>query len=254
MRALSWTKGDPPPQLAGFSLVGNNAQGYPEYDKALPGGVNMRFVLVPAGSFTMGSPSDEDGRYGDEGPQHRVTLDAFLLAKTECTQAQWQAVMGSNPSFFKHAGSNAPVEQVSWNDIQDFERKTGLALSSEAQWEYAARAGSTGARHGNLGSVAWYDDNSSGSTHQVGQKQANSFGLYDVLGNVWEWCEDSYHDSYAGASANGSAWVDAGSSGRVDRGGGFRNLAWSCRSANRNRSDTGDRSILLGFRPSRPLR
>jgi formylglycine-generating enzyme required for sulfatase activity len=252
--AHRWTKGQSAPQVEGFTPVGNNAQGYPEYDKELGGDVTMRFVLVPAGAFTMGSPSNEADRDGDEGPEHRVTLDAFLIAKTECTQRQWQAAMGSNPSKFTSSGLNAPVEQVSWDDIQGFERKTSLSLPSEAQWEYAARAGSTGARHGSLSSIAWYDDNSSSKTHPVAQKQANAFGLHDVLGNVYEWCEDTWHASYSFSPTDGSAWVDTGSSLRVNRGGGWDNSSRHCRSANRNRREPGLRHSNIGFRPSRPLR
>jgi formylglycine-generating enzyme required for sulfatase activity/uncharacterized caspase-like protein len=251
--AHSWTKGQPAPEVEGFSMVGNNTQGYPEYDKALPGGATMRFVLVPAGSFTMGSPSGESDRGDDEGPQHQVTLDAFLLAKTECTQRQWQAVMGSNPSYFTSAGMS-PVEQVSWDDILAFRQKTGLFLPSEAQWEYAARAGSTAVRYSDLDIIAWYQGNSNERTHAVGYTQANAFGLHDMLGNVWEWCEDTWHGSYSGAPSSGSAWVDNGSPLRVSRGGGFLDVAQHCRSANRYRLVPGLRADYLGFRPSSLLR
>jgi len=239
--------------IPGFSYAGENAQGLPEYDKDLGGGVTMRFVRLPAGEFTMGSPESEEGRDGDEGPQHRVRVGSFLLARTECTQAQWRAVMGSNPSHFANAGDDAPVEQVSWEDIQAFERETGLRLPSEAEWEYAARAGSTGARHGELDAVAWHAGNAGRSTHPVGRKQANAFGLHDMLGNVWEWCEDTWHASYSGAPTDGSAWVDTGSSGRVFRvyrGGCWSYTARSCRSAYRRRCGPSYRWSALGFRPA----
>jgi len=250
----SWIKGRPAPQFEGFARVGTNAQGYPEYDKHLGDGVTMRFVLLPAGSFSMGSPSSEEGRYNDEGPQHPVRLDAFLIAKTECTQAQWLAVMGNNPAKFTDSGLDAPVEQVSWNDIQGFERETGLFLPSEAQWEYAARAGSTGARHSELSSVGWHEGNNNSKTHLTGGKQANAFGLHDVLGNVWEWCEDTWHANYSGAPNNGAAWVDSGSSGRVRRGGCWISTSGYCRSAIRYRDEPDIRNSLIGFRPARPLR
>jgi len=151
----------------------------------------MEFVLIPGGTFTMGSPGGEAGRDSDEGPQHQVTLSPYLMSKTEVTQAVWERVMGSNPSYFK--GPDRPVEEVSWNDCVSFCEKTGLALPTEAQWEFAARSGTQSAYYfGNdsssLGNYAWYDGNSSGETHPVAQKQPNAYGLYDMAGNVWE-CE-----------------------------------------------------------------
>ena len=204
---------------------------------SLPGFTNaagIDFIYIPAGKFMMGS---ENGS-ADEKPVHGVTISkGFYMGKYEVTQAQWQAVMGNNPSNFK--GDNRPVEQVSWNDAQDFiqalnQKDDGFSyrLPSEAEWEYAYRAGTTGYFAEDPNSTAWYMNNSGrqylnadeillndgknyhqriaqngNQTHPVGQKTANSFGLYDMHGNVWEWCEDWYHDNYVGAPADGSAWL-----------------------------------------------
>jgi formylglycine-generating enzyme required for sulfatase activity len=184
----------------------------------------------------------------------------FYMGKYEVTQAQWRAAMGSNPSQFK--GDDLPVENVSWNDAKEFCRKlsqmTGreYRLPTEAEWEYACRAGTTGAYAGDLDAMAWYDKNSGGKTHPVGQKQPNAFGLYDMHGNVWEWCEDDWHNSYNGAPNDGRAWVDISARGsyRVFRGGGWNSYAVSCRSAYRNCWAPGDRGSRLGFRLLRTYR
>lgn len=214
------------------------------------------FALVPSGSFTMGISSNEEGHSSDEN-QVEVTLSqSFWLAKTEVTQAQWEAVVGSNPSQFK--GPNLPVEGVSWEDVQAFIAKLNekqilpqgwkFALPTEAQWEYACRAGEKGPYSGgSLGDVGWYDDNSGSKTHEVGQKKPNALGLYDMHGNVYEWCADWYEDTLTGG-------IDPGgpSSGdyRVGRGGSWGNGASDCRAALRGRLDPGDRYYDLGFRPA----
>lgn len=195
----------------------------------------IEMVLIPAGTFMMGSP-DGIGKSA-EHPQYWVTLQSFYIGKYEVTQAQYRAVMGTNPSNFK--GDNLPVEQVSWNEAKEFCRRlswmTGreYRLPSEAEWEYACRAGTTGDYAGNLDSMAWYSRNAGEKTHPVGQKQANGFGLYDMHGNVWEWCEDWYHESYNGAPSDGSAWVSGGGQLRVQRGGSWANNAYGLRSAGR---------------------
>jgi len=188
-------------------------------------------IIIPSGSFNMGS---ETG-YSDEKPIHRVTIKyAFALGKTEVTQAQWRAVMGNNPSEFTKCGDNCPVEKVSWNDAQNFiqklNTKTGkqYRLPSEAEWEYACRAGEQLNYCGsaNVEKVAWYGTyeqqtgNSNDTTHPVATRQANALGLYDMSGNVFEWVEDSYHDSYIGAPADGSVW-QGDDTKRVARGGSW---------------------------------
>ena len=153
----------------------------------------MEFVQVPAGEFLMGSESEE--AIYMEQPVTRVRISrGFYLGKYEVTQGQWQAVMGSNPSFFDECGPDCPVEGVSWDDVQEFIRKLNAAvgeeryrLPTEAEWEYAARAGTSGDRYGNLDAIAWYDGNSGDRTHPVGRKAPNALGLHDMLGNVFEW-------------------------------------------------------------------
>ncbi len=222
--------------------------------------IGQKFVLIPGGSFLMGSPAGEAGRDDDE-TQHRVTLSSpFYIQTTEVTQGQWQGVMGRNPSRFK-GDPNLPVEYVSWNDAQEFIRllnqKEGTdkyRLPTEAEWEYACRAGSTtlwcfGDDENRLGDYAWYDDNSGRKTHPVGRLKPNTWGLYDMHGNVWEWCIDRY-----GVYPSGSVIDPAGpSSGsyRVFRGGSWGNNARICRSANRHGFDPGYRFGYLGFRLAR---
>ncbi|OQB96022.1 MAG: Serine/threonine-protein kinase pkn1 [Verrucomicrobia bacterium ADurb.Bin122] len=202
----------------------------------------------------MGSTNGES----DEQPVTQVEITrAFWLGKTEVTQSQWEAVMGSNPSSFK--GSDRPVECVSYDDALEFcrkltarERAAGrlpsgyeYTLPTEAQWEYACRAGTTGDYAGSLGSMGWYGANSGNQTHPVAQKQANAWGLYDMHGNVWEWCLD-WKGDYAGGTVRDPAGPSSGSY-RVYRGGGWGGTASCCRSANRNFFVPGYRSFL-GFR------
>jgi formylglycine-generating enzyme required for sulfatase activity/serine/threonine protein kinase len=226
--------------------------------KIFTNSIGMEFVLIPAGEFDMGSPANEAGRGEDEGPVHRVKIsNAFYMSKYEVTQKQWREVMGNNPSSFK--GDNLPVEQVSWDDIQKFIKKLNekestdkYRLPSEAEWEYAARAGTTtrysfGDDESKLSEYAWYDNNSGGKTHEVGQKKPNPWGLYDIHGNVHEWVLDIYHKNYNGAPTDGSAWEGDGSV-RVVRGGSWGNRAGSSRSAGRHDEDPGVSYVNLGFR------
>ena len=222
----------------------------------LTGNLVMPFAFCPAGSFKMGSPSAEDGHSSNENQVSVSLSKAFWMAKTEVTQAQWRAVMGSDPSHFK--GDDLPVEVVSWDDAQKFIKKVNdsgvipegwkVALPTEAQWEYACRAGETGPYSGGtIEQVAWYDGNSGSKTRPVGTKKPNAWGLYDMHGNVWEWCADWYDDSLSGGTDPSGP-----SSGvrRVLRGGSWINRAALCRAALRNRGTPGTRSDLLGFRPA----
>jgi formylglycine-generating enzyme required for sulfatase activity len=215
-------------------------------------------VVVPAGRFLMGSPPGEAGRDADEGPQRWVDVPRFALGKFEVTQGEWLAVMGSNPSRFSNCGMNCPVENVSWNDSQEYVRRlsqrTGqnYRLPSEAEWEYAARAGTTTA-------YFWGDRfdfrrvyNNGRSTVPAGAYPANAFGLHDMHGNVWEWVQDVWHDSYAGAPSDGSDWRGGGNtSWRVLRGGSWYGAPHILRSADRDRDAPGNRNSLTGFRIAR---
>jgi formylglycine-generating enzyme required for sulfatase activity len=202
-------------------------------------------LLCPPGEFMMGSPASEAGRQDDEA-QHRVAITkAFYLSETEVTQESWRRVMGRNPSVFQKSFSN-PVEQVSWNGCQSFCRSSGLRLPTESEWEYACRAGTTGAHAGDLPSMAWFGDNS--GTRPVGQLKPNGWGLYDMHGNVWEWCEDGYAQS-----ASGTQQASTGSDvARVLRGGSwFFSSAPTCRSARRKSSAPETTTNDIGFRVAR---
>ncbi len=185
--------------------------------------IGMRFVEIPAGSFEMGSTVR-----AAEQPVHRVDVPGFWMAVTEVTQAQWQALMGGNPSHFRQAGPDAPVEGVSWQEAQAFIRKLNALepgrryrLPSEAEWEYGCRAGGKEETYGPVDAIAWAAENAGGTTHPVGVKQPNAFGLYDMLGNVPEWCQDTWHPDYKGAPTDGSAWEGTGSTHHPVRGGGW---------------------------------
>jgi formylglycine-generating enzyme required for sulfatase activity len=227
-------------------------------------GLKLEMMPIPAGSFVMGSPVDEEGRDDVEGPQTTVTITKpFWLGKTEVTQSQWRAVMGNTPSSFK--GDDLPVETVSWDDAVAFCEKLNemkrdtvpdgyhYTLPTEAQWEYACRAGTTTRfSYGNdtgysqLGSYAWNKANSSGKTHPVAEKLPNGLGLYDMHGNVWEWCLDWYGD-YQGGSITDPQGPQSGPD-RVYRGGCWRDSARLCRSANRNWNWPDLTYFGLGFR------
>ena len=220
--------------------------------------IGMEFVHVQPGKFKMGSPSNESGRDGDE-KQHRVKLtQGFYMQMTEVTQGQWKAIMGNNPSSFKECGYSCPVENVSWNEVQDFIRKLNqregrdrYRLPTETEWEYAARAGSRtrfsfGDDDGSPGEYAWYHGNSGNETHPVGQKRPNAWGIYDMHGNVLEWCQDWY-DSYPSRSVTDPTGPPNGSL-RVVRGGSWYDDSWDLRSANRGLEHPGNRFLNVGFR------
>lgn len=218
--------------------------------------IYQSFVMIPAGSFTMGSPLDEEGRIKRGEDQVEVILSQpFWLAKTEVTQAQWEAVMGTNPSYFK--GSNLPVENVNWMAVQAFIAKLNAKqilppgwkfdLPTEAQWEYACRAGNKGRYCGRLDEVGWYDRNSGGMTHKVGQKKPNAWGLYDMHGNVWEWCANWYYETLKGET---DPVGPSTASIRASRGGSWFFPAEDCRAAYRHGFEPDDLQDYLGFRPA----
>jgi formylglycine-generating enzyme required for sulfatase activity/tRNA A-37 threonylcarbamoyl transferase component Bud32 len=231
----------------------------------LGNGVKLEMVEIPAGTFYMGSPENEAGRWDDESPQHQVNVPSFFIGKYPLTQAQYQAIMGNNPAYFK--GANRPVECVSWDDgvafCQKLSQKTGknYKLPSEAQWEYACRAGTTTPfyfgesitpdlvnYHGRYP----YADAPKGQyreqTTDVGTFPPNAFGLYDMHGNVWEWCEDDWQEKYINTPINGSALINQ-SVYKLLRGGSWYILSADCRSARRNNLNLDDKDYYtLGFR------
>jgi formylglycine-generating enzyme required for sulfatase activity len=234
----------------------------------------MELVRIPAAAapFTMGSRLDEaelirrfggsPAAYRAEKPARSVRIGrAFYLQATPVTQGQWRRVMGANPASFQACGDDCPVEAVSWNDARQFiarlnqlEGETRYRLPSEAEWEYAARAGSEaefffGDDAARLGEFAWFAGNSGNRTHPVGRKQPNAWGLFDMAGNVWEWVEDDWHPGFDGAPTDGSAWVDAqrGAS-RVVRGGAWGVAARFCRSAARYYENPAAGKSYVGLR------
>ena len=218
-------------------------------------GVPFNMIRVDGGTFTMGATSEMTNPYDDEKPAHQVTLLTYYIGEREVTQSLWQAVMGRNPSKFK--GDNLPVEQVSWDACQNFIKKlnemTGrtFRLPTEAEWEFAARGGNK-SRHtqysgsSNIDEVAWYGDNSGNKTHPVKGKKANELGIYDMSGNVWEWCQD-YYGSYSSTSQTSPTGPDSGAY-RVYRGGGWGGSAGFCRSSDRGGDAPGSSGSLLGLR------
>ena len=219
--------------------------------------IGMEFILIPAGTFVMGSLDSNRMALDWEKPAHQVTIrQTFYLGKYPVTQTQWQAVMGSNPSQFK--GENRPVENMSWEDVQAFmlklnEQENGCAyrLPTEAEWEYACRAGTTscysfGDDAAQLSEYAWYEENSDSQTHLIGQKKPNAWGLYDMHGNVWEWCQDWYGLYSAGAVTDPTGPT----CGKIHvlRGGAWTDDSWRLRSASRFAPDPEYRYNFLGFR------
>ena len=221
--------------------------------------VILKLRYIPAGVFWMGSPKSEKGRFDDEGPMHQVRLtEGFWLDPYACTQALWSAVMGTDPSMFK--GPERPVESITWYECQSFLKAlnalvSGLnvSLPTEAQWEYACRAGTTGPHYGEPDDIAWYNLFHDEETHPVGKKQPNAFGLYDMLGNLYEMCVDRWSPSYG--VPFGGLRVDPRGPGegseRVTRGGAWFDEARDIRAASRSSIAADDRSSALGFRIAR---
>ncbi len=232
--------------------------------------VDLKLIWIPPGEFVMGSPDNEYGRFSDEGPQHAVELtEGFWMGCYQVTQAQWQEVMGENPS--QHKGAGYPVEQVSWEDCLVFLEKLNVIagklnkidlefrLPTEAEWEYACRAGTGTTLPNNakltslmgncrqLNPIAWYADNSQGKTHPVGRKKANNWGLYDTLGNVWEWCSDGKRTYNPIPQVDPKAKFDE-SQTRVSRGGSMADYPQFCRSATRYTFRSIEKNPYLGLR------
>ncbi|MCC5638619.1 SUMF1/EgtB/PvdO family nonheme iron enzyme [Nostoc sp. CHAB 5844] len=264
----------------------NRSRGRAEFfAEELGNGVVLEMVEIPGGKFLMGSPESEEGRYDSESPQHTVTVQPFFMGKFPVTQAQWRAVAGfdkvnidlnPDPSNFK--GANRPVECVSWNDAVEFcarlSKKTGkiYRLPSEAEWEYACRAKTTTPFYcgetvttdlANYRGTDWeyqgktypgnYAQGPKGEYRQqttdVGKFSANPFGLFDMCGNVWEWCQDEWHKNYNNAPTDGSSWlVDNDNPSRLLRGGSWGNYPWFCRSADRGRLARDNWFNYVGFR------
>lgn len=240
--------------------ISANPSDYVELSKS-----RLAIVRIPPGTFQMGTDqvikaddywktcSNCPARNDVERPVHQVTVSEFWMGQFPVTQQQWQEVMGTNPSYFRNAGPTVPVEQVSWKDAQAFLAKVNtlqarwtVRLPTEAEWEYAARAGSTGETYGPLDDIAWYGENGSHTIHPVGQKLPNAFGLYDMLGNVWQWCQD-WFGPYSPGSAIDPQGPPAGEL-RATRGGCFYCDAIHERAARRNRDIEDHSSQSIGFR------
>jgi formylglycine-generating enzyme required for sulfatase activity/predicted Ser/Thr protein kinase len=228
--------------------------------KVITNRVGMKFILIPAGRFLMGSPDNEPDRDADER-QHEVTITKpFYLQTTEVTQGQWEMIMGNNPSYYCKCGDDCPVDNVSWDDAQQFinqlnqiDRTNKYRLPTEAEWEYACRAGTETAysfREDKIGKYAWYIANSEEQIHPVGKKKPNAWGLYDMHGNVWEWVQDWYGD-YPSKSVVNPKGLDNGDDIRILRGGSWFNPAKSLRSAIRYRGFSVNRNYNIGFRVAR---
>ncbi len=230
-----------------------------------------QMVIVPAGTYQMGSPPNTAAAganaglaraNADEFPQHKVTIAAFALGRTEVTQDQWHEIMGDYPAF--NRGKTLPIESISWDEVQTFiaklNAKTGkrYRLPSEAEWEYAARAGTTtlysfGDDPGEIGRYAWFNGNSGSKAHPVAEKLPNAFGLYDMHGNVWEWLQDCYRPDYNGAPADGGTAPETPGCARVIRDGSGVDFPKALRVAERYSNRPDYRNGNLGFRLARSL-
>ena len=267
---ISW-KGSSETNQAGISSESQSTSQVISPDngmETITNSIGMKMVLIPKGTFQMGSPRTENGRRKDE-TQHQVTISKdYHLGVTEVTQGQYEKVMGTNPSKFQNQvilnkdSSMYPVEKVTWEDAVEFckklsdlpeEKKAGRVyrLPTEAQWEYACRAGSKtaysfGESSKSLGDYAWFDGNSNNQTHPVGEKKSNAWGLYDMHGNVWEWCSDWYGDYPKGAVSDPVGPREGLVC--VVRGGGYRGEAALCRSADRVLLNPSYRDDYIGFR------
>ena len=219
----------------------------------------MELMAVPGGCYQMG----DNGGDADEKPVHQVCLDSFYIGKHEVTQGQWLQIMGTTPAFFSFCGNDCPVENVSWNDVQEFISKLnrlnsgGYRLMTEAEWEYACRSGGKSERFcggDDVGAVAWYDRNSSSKPHQGGEQQSNGLGLFDMSGNVWEWVSDLYQNDYYATTQGRNPVGALTGPKRVMRGGSWYNDHKNVRASIRGSLEPGYRSINLGFRMAYSIR
>jgi len=241
-----------PPDVARImpfaSKVRKNRQGFWEVE--LPFGIEM--IYVPPGEFSMGSPSREFGREPDEGPFHRVHIKGIWIGKFEVTREIWHAVMGGGPA--QPEKRNLPKGDVSYHDVQKFllaiQMRSGLKfrLPTEAEWERCCRGGGQAPQYGPLDEIAWHVENSGGQPHPVGTKRPNDFGIYDMLGNVWEWCSDWHGAKYYAESPDSDPSGPAQGERRIVRGGGFGHGGHYLRSAHRNDQDPAKSKPHLGFR------
>jgi len=246
--------------LCTLLLAGLSSPAFGQQPKAITNSIGMKLVLIHPGSFTMGAPVEESGSQERELP-HEVTLSrSYYLGVYEVTQGEYEKVMGANPSSFK--GAKNPVEMVSWEDAVSFCKKLSempeekaagreYRLPTEAEWEYACRAGSTttystGDTAESLGEYAWFKENAGNETHPVGEKKPNRWGVYDMHGNVWEWCQDWYADYPPDASTDPHG--PKGGALRVSRGGSWINVAAICRAAFRCTYTPSYRTFNDGFR------
>jgi formylglycine-generating enzyme required for sulfatase activity len=261
---------EPPEPVSPHAVPVEPGSAPAEPSKLITNSIGMKLVLIPAGEFLMGSPDSDKDAEVDEKPQHRVWITRlFYLGATAVTQSQYRAATSMTPSYFKES-NDLPVEQISWEDAMAFcarlnELEKGKLLGAnsyrlptEAEWEYACRAGSQwrfgfGDAYASLGNYAWFEDNSVGKTHPVGRKRANAWGLHDMHGNVWEWCWDAYDGQYyASSPADDPRGPDfTGAQDRVVRGGSWSLNPGSCRAAKRYPGAPGDRDFNLGFRVAR---
>ena len=219
--------------------------------------LGMEFVWAPGGCYEMGCGSRTSECQEHERPEHTVCVSGFWIGKYEVTQGQWKGLMGDNPAQFNKCGDNCPVEQVSWNDAVDFaerlSRKTGhtFRLPTEAEWEYACRSGGMGEKYSggdNVDAIAWYTNNSGWKTNRVGRKRSNGLGIYDMSGNVWEWCSDWYANDYYDRSPKDNPQGSSGGQYRVNRGGSWNDLPGYVRCSNRYGDWPDNRYYLMGFR------
>jgi formylglycine-generating enzyme required for sulfatase activity len=275
-RTITWASSDGSATVSGTGLVTGMEAGSPTITATCEGKAGIaaitvtpdlgngfgseEFALIPAGTFQMGDITGNGEP--NELPVHTVNItQPFLMQKTEVTQGQWRAVMGNDPSNFSSCGDTCPVEQVSWNEIQDFltalnaqDPGKNYRLPTEAEWEYAARAGTTsdyagGSGPGVLQAMGWYGENSSSRTHPVAEKQPNAWGLYDTHGNVWESVQDWHSDTYYGVSPTDDPPGPATGTGKVLRGGGWQSYYLYARSAHRSNADLpSSRNPDNGFR------